>query len=149
MAFTRFHDDPFRVQKWLQESTDVGLYYLNTPGNGDAPAFVQDPHIRLQGWGANRTTNHFATECHLRGLDQRLSKNPAQRSFVGERRDYPVQHVEVTNQPRSSNPAWLLRDAESKIQPLYGAFHPVLGVTGDDTRAQAKDLFVKKIFDLK
>lgn len=141
MAFTRFHDDPFRVQKWLQESTDPGLYYLNTPGNGDAPAFVVDPHLRLQGWGANRAVNHVATECFLRGLGQPLSKAPEQRSFVSEKRDYPVQKVEVTTEPRASEPAWTLRDAERKVQPLYASFPAIHGVAGDDTRARAKDSF--------
>jgi len=144
MAFTRFHDDPFRVQKWLQETTDPGLYYLNTPGNGDAPAFIEDPHLRLQGWGANRNVNHLATEGYLRGLDQRLSKAPAQRTFMSEKRDYPVQKVEVTTEPRASVPAWTLRDAERKVQPLYAAFPPIYGVAGDDTRLKAKDSFGKK-----
>lgn len=32
MAFTRFHDDPARIRKTLEESTFAQKYYLNTPG---------------------------------------------------------------------------------------------------------------------
>ena len=46
--FTRFYDDPSRIMKKLQESTDQGLYYLNQPGNGDRPPFIDDPQILLQ-----------------------------------------------------------------------------------------------------
>ena len=48
MAFTRFHDDPCRIAKQLQESTDQGSYYLNVPGNGMNPNFFVDSHIRSQ-----------------------------------------------------------------------------------------------------
>ena len=37
MSFTRFHDDPCRMLKQLQESTDIGFYHLNVPGNGEKP----------------------------------------------------------------------------------------------------------------
>ena len=57
MASTRFHDDRCRVEKALQESTDPGRYMLNVPGNGSKPCFMEDPHIRLQGWDANLMTN--------------------------------------------------------------------------------------------
>ena len=29
MSFTRFHDDPCRIEKQLQESTGTGKYMLN------------------------------------------------------------------------------------------------------------------------
>ena len=57
MAFTRFNDDPCRIMKQLQESTDQGRYILNVPGNGDKPCYIDDPYIRLQGWGANLMIN--------------------------------------------------------------------------------------------
>ena len=57
MSFTRFHDDPCRINKQLQESTDPGRYMLNVPGNGDKPYYIEDPYIRIQGWGANLRTN--------------------------------------------------------------------------------------------
>ena len=41
----------FKIMKKLQESTDQGLYYLNQPGNGERPPFINDPQIILQKWG--------------------------------------------------------------------------------------------------
>ena len=35
MSFTRFHDDPCRIEKQMQESTGLGKYMLNVPGNGN------------------------------------------------------------------------------------------------------------------
>ena len=57
MAFTRFHDDPDRIRKELQQSTDPGRWIMNVPGNGESPCFVDDPYIRIQKWGANLRTN--------------------------------------------------------------------------------------------
>ena len=57
MAFTRFSSDRDVLEKKLCESTFTGLYHLNTPGNGLQMPFVDDPHVRLQKWGANLYTN--------------------------------------------------------------------------------------------
>ena len=46
MAFTRFHDDSYRMKKQVQESSNVGSYYLNTPGPGMNLPYERDPHIR-------------------------------------------------------------------------------------------------------
>jgi len=51
MAFTRFHDDPCRIQKALQESTGPGRYSIDVPGNGISPSYMEDPYIRLQKMG--------------------------------------------------------------------------------------------------
>ena len=50
MAFTRFHDDPSRIQKQLQESTFIGRYQLNTPGQGTGTSlpFQEDPNILIK-----------------------------------------------------------------------------------------------------
>jgi len=52
MAFTRFHDDPARISKQLQQQTDQERWYLDTPGNGDKPCFMLDPQIIPQKWEA-------------------------------------------------------------------------------------------------
>jgi hypothetical protein len=112
MAFTRFHDDPCRIMKQLQESTDVGLYYLNAPGNGAAPKFVADPHVRLQAWGANRHDQLVTVESELRGIGNHLSRN-AQPNQAKERRvSYASDDSEVTANPRACMPAWELRGTE-------------------------------------
>ena len=48
MAFTRFFDDDCRIQKYLEESVNVGNYNINVPGNGINLDFYNDPHIRMQ-----------------------------------------------------------------------------------------------------
>ena len=51
MSFTRFHDDPCRIHKQLQESTDPGRYMLNRPGNGVLPCFFVVAFFGFVGWG--------------------------------------------------------------------------------------------------
>ena len=53
MSFTRFNYDPCRTMKLQQQATGPGRYIFNTPGNGCAPCYMEDPAIRLQKWGAN------------------------------------------------------------------------------------------------
>tara|TARA_Y100000389_G_C17321898_1_gene443518 strand:- start:90 stop:566 length:477 start_codon:yes stop_codon:yes gene_type:complete len=66
MSFTRFNYDEARTFKKMQESTGPGRYLLNTPDvvpkDASVPLYCDDPHIRLQGWGANlRKTNDTNT----------------------------------------------------------------------------------------
>jgi len=75
MAFTRFHDDPCRKIKQLQQSTGVGRYHLSVPGNGDSPAFMSDPHIIAQKWGGNLWTNTIDLESSLLGVDNRSTRD--------------------------------------------------------------------------
>ena len=82
MSFTRFHDDPCRINKQLQESTDPGRYMLNKPGNGDQPCYFEDPYIRIQGWGANLRTNTINLESNLKGLNQPLSRDCMENNYV-------------------------------------------------------------------
>jgi len=51
MAFTRFHDDPARIKKQLQQQTDQERWYLDVPGNGENPCFILDPQIIPQKMG--------------------------------------------------------------------------------------------------
>jgi len=45
MAFTRFYDDPCRIQKYLEETTNIGNYGISVPGNGLNLPFLNDPHV--------------------------------------------------------------------------------------------------------
>ena len=72
MSFTRFHDDPARIEKQLQESTEQGEYMLNVPGNGVKPCYIKDPFIRMQKWGANLQTNSINLESDLRGITRTI-----------------------------------------------------------------------------
>ena len=117
MAFTRFHDDPCRIEKQLQESTGSGKYMLNVPGNGLIPHFMEDPYIRLQKWGANLQTNSIDVSSDLKGLTRKLAQD------VFAENDYKLHAVKSNNliypslvpfteQPRATHPAWTARDLE-------------------------------------
>jgi len=116
MAFTRIHDDPCRIAKEVQESTGAGRYILNVPGNGDKPCYMEDPYIRLQGWGGNLRTNVVELENDLRGLNMPLSRDCVNYK-VGAAKvgDAPVEYPSCTpfvEQPRATEPAWTARDLE-------------------------------------
>ena len=118
--FTRFYDDPNRVMKKLQESTDQGLYYLNQPGNGDRPPFIDDPQILLQKWGANLYLDRVQVESDLMGIRNKLSRNPTSLVIPANPIAYPVYVKEITSQPRATHPAWNARDLQQAVwSPLY------------------------------
>ena len=69
MSFTRFHDDPARIQKSLEEIKSQEQYVFNTPGVGGGPflPYLSDPHVRLQKWGGNVHQNSINLESDLKG----------------------------------------------------------------------------------
>ena len=116
MAFTRIHDDYCRIAKEVQESTGPGRYTLNVPGNGDKPCYMEDPYIRLQGWGGNLRTNAVDLENNLRGLSRPLSRDCTNyKTSAAKVGDAPIQYPTCTpfvEQPRATHPAWTARDLE-------------------------------------
>lgn len=114
MSFTRFHDDEARILKQLQQSVDIGRYQLNTPGNGTNVPFIEDPHIRLQYWGANLMKNTTDLESELRCITRKLNhydnihykKNKEQNT-----NNYPS-ISEIVDESRATHPAWIYRDLE-------------------------------------
>ena len=117
MSFTRFHDDPARIRKQLEESTFAEQYYLNTPGNGVDMMFQLDPHLRLQGWGANLHTNAIRLESDFRGLTRRLNhdlideNNYVTNSVKTVANTYSNANP-ITDETRAIYPAWALRGLE-------------------------------------
>jgi hypothetical protein len=117
MSFTRFHDDPCRIKKQLQESTGPGKYRLNVPGNGDKPCFMEDPSIRLQQWGANLRTNSINLESDLIGLSRPNTKDCIEKNSYNlndvksNSVSYPTCSL-GTDQSRATHPAWMSRDLE-------------------------------------
>lgn len=114
MSFTRFHDDPCRIKKQLQETTDIGRYMLDVPGNGIKPCFMEDPFLRLQKWGANLRTNTINVESALLGINNTLSRDclSKQNQFPSNN---PIKYPgcqPFTDQTRLSNPAWNAIDLE-------------------------------------
>jgi len=117
MAFTRFHDDPCRIIKQLQESTEQGSYYLNVPGNGKTPNYFNDTHIQLQKWGGNLSKNSVNLESDLRGLTRHLTKDNMRKNQYNmnainqDNVQYPVNNAQ-TEQSRATHPAWMFRDKQ-------------------------------------
>ena len=116
MAFTRFHDDPCRQTKQLQQMTDVGRWILDVPGNGPKPEFMLDPYIIPQKWGGNLWTNSVDVQSNLLGIDKQLGrdcvdKTPYKRQTVHTSPIlYPTSSVLTTEQSRAIAPAWTARD---------------------------------------
>jgi len=90
---------------------------LNVPGNGDKPCFMEDPHIRMQKWGANVMTNTRNLESDLMGLTRAVSRDCASendyqtRAVKTSKINYPTCEA-ITDQSRATHPAWMSRDLE-------------------------------------
>jgi hypothetical protein len=116
MAFTRIHDEPCRIKKELQQMTDIGKYMITTPGPGANVGFAEDPHIRLQRWGANLRTNTINTESDLLGLTRPLTKdcqdiNQYDKMKVSNERLYYGTIAPNTEETRAIMPPWTTKDA--------------------------------------
>jgi len=154
MSFTRFHDDPCRINKQLQESTDPGRYMLNVPGNGDKPYYIEDPYVRIQGWGANLRTNTINLESNLMGLNQPLSRDCLQNNYLKTAVDsspisYPSCCPSFVEQSRVTHPAWTYRDLE-QTNWYYPQLNPQENVcfpfqNNLSTRILEKNNYVTKI----
>ena len=123
MAFTRFHDDPCRIQKYLEESSNVGKYILNVPGTGSSPDYFNDPYIKIQKWGANLSNNKTQIEDDLLGLTRPLNRdsikqnnhiNYLNNNFLYNKKNYRLVDEEITHQSRVSHPAWAFREVHSE-----------------------------------
>jgi hypothetical protein len=118
MSFTRFHDDPARIKYALQISTYSGRYALDTPGPGVNLPYIEDPHMRIQQWGANRMTNDINLENDLRGLSRKLNRddvvenNYKTYAATGYKKSYPIQKDTLVDESRATHPAWCYRDLE-------------------------------------
>jgi hypothetical protein len=117
MAFTRFHDDPARIRKALEESTYSENYYLNTPGTGINDPLQSDPQIRLQGWGANLHTNGIEIENDFRGLTRKLNRDLPNENEYNIHTSESNAYIYGTAKPfvdesRATHPAWMFRDKE-------------------------------------
>lgn len=154
MSFTRFHDDPNRITKQLQQSTGPSMYQLDAPGPGLSTPFLEDPHIRLQKWGANMRTNTTNLESDLRGMTRQLTRDVVDyKSTIPNTAVagmYSTDATTIIDETRSSNPAWTIRDLEytrwaetrdvHKLSPVEVPF-----TTNESTRILEKDSFQRQI----
>ena len=154
MAFTRFHDDPARIQKQMEISSYLGRYQLDKPGQGMDLPFFEDPQMRLQGWGANLRTNTIGLESDLRGLTRKINRdcvkqnNYLNHAALAEPNTYRNADPYV-EESRASHPAWTFRDLEQSrwetpfLNPqanLEKKFHSNI-----QTRILEKDHFIPSI----
>jgi len=149
MAFTRFHDDPARITRQLQQQTDQERWYLDVPGHGTKPCFMMDPHIIPQKWGANLWTQSTDIQSSLLGLDRPMSKDCLKtnknRSAYALPIPYPVCETLTTEQSRAVLPAWTFRDKQQNHgyilldNPQAHAEIPFQNLVS--TRLVEKDLF--------
>ena len=115
MAFTRFHDDPARIAKQLQQQTDQGRWAIDVPGNGDKPCFQLDPQIIPQKWGGNLWTKSIDIQSSLLGIDRPLTRDCLSSKYEQKVKGaspivYPVCDSLTTEQSRTIMPAWTARD---------------------------------------
>lgn len=146
MAFTRYHDDPLRIMKQLQESTDIGVYTMQVPGNGERMPFVADPQMRLQKWGANRHNNFVQVESDLFNMQHKLTRDCPRSSEVNSfPLRYPTEKKEVTSQSRTVAPAWEIRSVEhprwEELREDYQARALIPFAHSDETRFSIRDNF--------
>jgi len=153
MSFTRFHDDPCRINKQLQESTGLGRYMLNVPGNGSKPIYMDDPFIRMQKWGGNLMTNTVNLESDLMGLSRNSNRddvaaNEYRLNAVKTRQVQYKSQNPSTDQSRATHPAWEYRDLEQtkyNILPLNPQENVCFPFQNNlSTRIIEKDIFVAK-----
>ena len=153
MSFTRYYDDKYRIEKQLQQSTDVGRYHLNVPGNGLNPEYVEDPHIRLTKWGGNYRTNHINLDSDLKGLTRNLTHdNINQNNYTlystNSSKKYYKSNFMNTEQSRSILPTWQTRDLQQNnfnylyLDPQKNVCLPFYNNL--NTRILDRDYFVKK-----
>jgi hypothetical protein len=154
MAFTRFHDDPNRIKKQIMESSFTGRYMLNTPGQGTNLPFFEDPHIRLQYWGANLRNDTVNLESDLRGMTRPLNRDNQEINNYKKQSNEPHQVSYQNAEPfvqesRASHPAWMYKDLE---QTRWEApfLNPSNGLEKEfehnlQTRILEKDNFIRKM----
>lgn len=154
MSFTRYKYDKLRVQKQLNEETFAGRYMLNTPGNGSIMPFQEDPHLRLQQWGANMASNAIQLESDLRGMNRKLTKdcNTDNNHIVNQSQVQNVNYgtnKSFVHQSRAEMPAWEVkglmpnRDEYLHYDP-QNQVHLSLGFHNNlSTRILEKDMYLK------
>ena len=144
MAFTRFHDDPARIEKKLLESTNIGIYHLNVPGNGLENPYIDDVNIRLQKWGANLQSNSFLVNEALRDNVKHSRYREPYKAVDTQSKFYGTSDFGV-DETRSSLPAWTFREkpqAQYAYLPLNPQANLLLGFENNcPTRMLEKDYY--------
>ena len=92
---------------------------MNVPGNGDTPAFMEDPYIRLQHWGGNLAHNPLAIEDDLRGMTRNLNRDSVGKDYQTHATPYksnitayPANETLTVDQSRATHPVWMTRGVD-------------------------------------
>jgi len=153
---TRFNYDECRTIKRLQQSTDVGRWVLNVPGNGANPCYIEDPQIIIQKWGGNMRTNTIHLESQLLGVNRKIGRdclgkdNYLNYEVNSQSIQYPSCSNLFTEQSRAIMPAWTARDLEQVdwwTLPLDPQENTCFRFENNiSTRLLEKDFFVPQVF---
>ena len=154
MSFTRFNYDDARTVKRLQESTDPGRWMLNVPGQGCAPCYFEDPHIRLQKWGANLrgiSSDHpVDIASYLDGRTRKNNQTCSQRQYSISTTNLSFSTcTSFTYESRVTHPTFLYRDIEN-TRWEYPLFDPQMNVEKDfqnnlSSRLIERDNFIPRV----
>ena len=117
MAFTR--DDINKIKLTVDRANDSLSYMLNVPGNGETPNYIADPQIRLQCFAGNISANMVDINSNLLGVNKQLDRDTSVRNTrdpyfndTYKQYVYPEFTSAITDEPRTMNPAWQVRDLE-------------------------------------
>jgi hypothetical protein len=149
MSFTRFHDDPARIKKQMEEISYTGRYMLDTPGPGSNLPFLEDPNIRLQKWGANLRNDKTNLESSLRNLGIPLNRDRFEYQKMNSALDITYQNENpFVDETRSSHPVWMFRELEQSrwenpfVNPQSHV--EIKCANNVNTRLQEKDDFTRR-----
>lgn len=152
MALTSIRNEPGRIKKELQQMTDIGRYQIAAPGPGANVGFLEDPHIRLQKWGANLRTNTINTESDLLGLTRSQTRDCVglneytKMETKNEKLNYGTIEAS-TEESRSINPPWTLLDESNNRwdyvhhDPQNHIFHCPVQYGGQSSRIEQKNSY--------
>tara|TARA_B100001287_G_scaffold270185_1_gene268612 strand:+ start:164 stop:640 length:477 start_codon:yes stop_codon:yes gene_type:complete len=118
MSFTRFHDDPARIQKTNLETSSINNYIFNVPGNtgGVNVPYIEDPHIRIQKGGASTHTNMVGVESMLRNLYTPINRDSVdyKKKVVSSKALRPSNISNtITSETRATHPVFEYRETNT------------------------------------
>lgn len=118
MSFTRFHDDPNRIQKTNLETSAMNDYVFNVPNNVKSRTlFFDDPHLTNQKNGNTLCKNMVQVESELQCLDRKLSRDHKHKNNYLNSQSFKQYIVPknvsktITKESRASHPSWMYRES--------------------------------------
>lgn len=157
MSFTRFYDDPNRIEIKNLETSAMNSYVFNVPGNTDGMnLYFSDPHIRMQKTGSHLNRNLLDVETELRNINIPLNRDNINLNNYKKNQmpktTVPIYDVKknITKESRASHPAWLYRES-SQYRPDYLFLNPqehikIPFIVNQDTNILEKDYYNLKTY---